>query len=166
MIHNFLRPEPCDRGSNCPPVSQTFLPRHAGLSDIGRVRTANEDCWYADPRQRLYLVADGMGGHLAGELASRLIVDVLPQQINEAVDSTTDLADATTVDRVVDAVAALSRGVRKESCDEPGLAGMGATLVLAMVRGAQAVTVHLGDSRAYLWRTGRIRRLVAPFVWG
>ena len=133
--------------------------RHAGLSHLGRTRGNNEDRWFADPAERLYLVSDGMGGQFAGELASRVVVEVLPAEVRKAVGDAETLADPATSDRVVQSVAELSRNLRRESEREPGLSGMGATLVLALVRNRQALVVHMGDSRAYLWRAGELRRL-------
>lgn len=132
---------------------------HAGLSHRGRFRGDNEDRWFADDRQQLYIVSDGMGGHLAGELASRLVVEILPQRLRKTLGTTADLADPPIVDRVAAAVSELSGKLRDESRHQPGLDGMGATVVLALIRAAQALVLHLGDSRAYLLRAGRLERL-------
>jgi PPM family protein phosphatase len=159
MIGDSTRMVSCNLPVEGPLTPARLTPRHAGLSDAGRVRTNNEDRWFADPEQQLYLVADGIGGHLAGELASRLIVEVLPGQLRRAVGDTPDFADKAVVRRVIEAVATLSRNMRKESLGQPGLSGMGATLVLTLLRGGQALVVHMGDSRAYLCRGSGMQRL-------
>lgn len=100
-----------------------------------------------------------MGGQFAGEVASRVVVEVLPVELRKSVGEVPDLADPATSAGVVQAVVRLSRNLRTESEREPGLSGMGATLVLALVRGSRALVVHLGDSRVYLWRAGALQRL-------
>ena len=134
---------------------------HYGLTDTGRVRIGNEDAWAADPAQGLYIVADGMGGHNAGEIAAQLVVDTLPKLVRKRIGSD-GAAPRTTqalARRLRSAVARLNREVYAHSMSEPGLQGMGATVVLAMIRGGEAVVVHMGDSRAYLLRDGRLKLL-------
>jgi serine/threonine protein phosphatase PrpC len=130
-------------------------------SDVGRVREFNEDSMgmYSptDPQERagkgdLFLVADGMGGHAGGEIASRL-----------AVDSILRFYSAWTGE---DAAAALIAAVQQANAEiyahgggQDGLARMGTTCVGAVVRGAELYIVNVGDSRAYRVRNGRIEQL-------
>ena len=174
--------------------SQTvsFRILHSGLTDTGRVLAGNEDAWAADPAQGLYIVADGMGGHNAGEIAAQLVVQSLPTLVRKRVggeigdggdgDASASASAGTGADggrdgagaaaaavprraartlarRLKSAVARLNREVYEHSLSDPELRGMGATVVLAMVRGGEAVVVHLGDSRAYLWRAGKLKLL-------
>ena len=156
---------------------------HYGLTDTGRVRAGNEDAWAADPAQGLYIVADGMGGHNAGEIAAQIVVESLPKLVRKRVRgengargrraaasgaATATGATATgagpqsnqaLVRRLRSAVSRLNREVYEHSMSDPGLRGMGATVVLALVRGGEAVVVHMGDSRAYLLRDGGIELL-------
>jgi protein phosphatase len=132
---------------------------YAGLTDPGRVRDQNEDRWYADPQQGLYVVADGMGGTVAGALAARIVMEALPSLLRKRMQGIESLASSQATDRVLATVAELSNHLRNESQHMPGLDGMGATVVLALIRGAQALIAHMGDSRAYLVRQGRIERL-------
>jgi serine/threonine protein phosphatase PrpC len=134
---------------------------HSGLTDTGRVRAGNEDAWAADAEQGLYIVADGMGGHNAGEVAAHAVVETLPAMVRRRVDrgrrgaaSAQGLAR-----RLRSAVCRLSRDVYRRAMAEPGLHGMGATVVLAMIRRDAAVVVHMGDSRAYLLRDGQLQAL-------
>jgi PPM family protein phosphatase len=130
---------------------------HSGLTDTGRVRPGNEDAWAADASQGLYIVADGMGGHNAGEIAARLVVESLPKMVRKRIKPETKSVSTGLARRLRSAVSRLSRDVYEHSMSEPGLHGMGATVVLAMVRGGEAVIVHMGDSRAYLLRAAKLR---------
>ncbi|HEX8911324.1 MAG TPA: Stp1/IreP family PP2C-type Ser/Thr phosphatase [Humisphaera sp.] len=149
---------------------------HAGLTDTGRVRPGNEDAWAVDASQGLYIVADGMGGHAAGEIAARLVVESLPKMVRKRVPGGGNAGDgsvdgdspaaaghpptsAALARRLRSAVSRLSRDVYETAMTEPGLRGMGATVVAAMVRGSEAVVVHMGDSRAYLLRGGKLKLL-------
>ncbi len=124
---------------------------YAAKSDVGLVRPGNEDSGYAGPS--LLLVADGMGGHAAGELASALAVatvaalDVRPP---DSEDVLTALADS--VDAVGDSIATVI-------ADETELTGMGTTITGMFWLGQRYALVHVGDSRAYLLRDGEFYQL-------
>lgn len=122
-------------------------PRYAALTDVGRVRSANEDSYLAEPP--LFAVADGLGGHQAGEIASRIAIDTL-------LASAPRKADARALGRAVRAanVAVIQAAERGH-----GRAGMGTTLTAAMVEGTRIVLAHAGDSRAYLFAHGRLQRI-------
>ena len=130
-------------------------------TDLGLKRAQNEDSngqWIppvADERSRrgvLIVVADGMGGSRAGEVASRLAVETVLSFYREApgVDLLEDLHHA---------VEAANRAVHRESAAHPELSGMGTTCTAVVLRGADAYLAHVGDSRAYLIQDGRIRQL-------
>ena len=133
--------------------------RYAGLSDRGRVRDQNEDNWTADPSQGLYVVADGMGGHVAGELAAKFVVDKFPGLVRERLRDVTDLVEPRAAKRMREALSELSNRLVDGTEGKPGREGMGATAVVALVRGRHALVAHLGDSRAYLLRAGRLEQL-------
>ncbi|HUG07989.1 MAG TPA: Stp1/IreP family PP2C-type Ser/Thr phosphatase [Acidimicrobiia bacterium] len=116
----------------------------------GMVRDKNEDSVYPTSSgesedQVLVIVADGMGGHVAGEVASRIAVNAA---------ASTDL-------EAVDRVAAGNRAIREEVARDPGLEGMGTTMTLLMVEDDLATFGHIGDSRAYLLRRGDLTQLTA-----
>ncbi len=131
----------------------------AGQSDVGRVRSANQDRWIVDPEQRLFVVSDGVGGHFGGDIAAQAVIEELPRQVQKAIGEYTRLEDPRLAKEVARRVARLSRTMRAETQGQPGLDGMGATVVFALVREMQALVAHLGDSRAYLLREGRLRQL-------
>jgi PPM family protein phosphatase len=132
---------------------------HAGVSDVGPVRAENQDRWCADPGLGLYLVADGMGGESAGALASEAVVEVLPELLKQRLKGCEAL-DASAAGRLVaDTLAEISEQLWNESRDRRGLKGMGATVVLALIRGQHVLIAHLGDSRAYLLHEGELRQL-------
>lgn len=118
----------------------------AERSDTGRVRDHNEDRSYASPT--LVAVADGMGGALAGEVAAQIAVD--------AMDHLTAPMDAREVQRAIEQA---NRTIRDMASRDAGKAGMGTTMTAVTVDGARADIVHVGDSRAYLWRDGMLRQL-------
>lgn len=134
---------------------------YAGLSDRGRVRETNEDNWFADPERGLFIVADGMGGEFAGALAARAVVTALPALIQDRLGAMPSSSGLRARRCIENAIAFLSVQLREQTRNEPGLDGMGSTVVCVLVRDRKAVVAHMGDSRAYLLRKGGLRRLTA-----
>lgn len=120
---------------------------YAGLSDVGRVRSHNEDALVTDPP--LFAVADGLGGHQAGEVASSLAVETL-------VHASPRRPDAKALGR---AVRTANRAVIEAAESGRGRTGMGTTMTAAMVEGLRIAIAHVGDSRAYLLHRGGLRQL-------
>src|SRR5262249_429165 len=99
------------------------------------------------------------GGRLAGGLAAQQVVDRLPGLIESTLGSSRDLKDAAVTEQVLAALRTVSEQLWQESEGQPGLEGMGATVVLALIRDAQALIAWLGDSRAYLLRGGKLEQV-------
>ena len=122
----------------------------AAGSSTGTTRTVNEDAAYAG--RWLFAVADGMGGHVAGEVASASAIAALHSYDAEA--SPADLLDV-----LSRAVSRASGELRHRIEQDRGLAGMGTTLTTMLWSGHTFALAHIGDSRAYLLRSGRLRQL-------
>jgi PPM family protein phosphatase len=114
-------------------------------TDIGRVRERNEDSLLVDPP--LYVVADGMGGHRGGQVASQVALETLEGLAKEGRGS------------LADHVREANRAIWDRSVEDERLSGMGTTLTAARIQGTDALIAHVGDSRAYLLRDGALRRL-------
>jgi protein phosphatase len=114
-------------------------------TDIGRVRERNEDSILVDPP--LYVVADGMGGHRGGQVASQAAIETMEELAGEGKGS------------LADHVRRANRAVWDRSVEDQQLSGMGTTLTAARVDGTSATIAHVGDSRAYLLREGLLRQL-------
>lgn len=131
----------------------------AGLSDPGLVRERNEDTYAIDASLGLYLVCDGMGGHAAGEVASRLATDSIRSYMQEHLQAPGSTA-CSTYDDAVSPIANLlggaighaNRVIFREARQRPVFAGMGTTVVGLLIRGQVASIAHVGDSRLYLIR--------------
>jgi len=132
---------------------------YAALTDPGCVRGTNEDHWTADPEQGLFIVADGMGGECAGALASKTVVETLPGLVRQSFAGMNGFPRHGAGRRLAKAIVTLSTQLREQTRNEPGLAGLGSTVVCALVRDAQAVIAYMGDSRAYRLRQGRLKQL-------
>ena len=117
----------------------------AAATDIGRVREGNEDAYLNDAP--LFAVADGMGGHQGGEVASRLALETLEVLFKHG--------RGTLADQVREA----NRAVFERSGRDAAVAGMGTTLTAAVAEAGRLRLAHVGDSRAYLLRDGRLRML-------
>ena len=128
--------------------------RATASSDVGLRRRENEDRYALAPELGLYVVADGMGGHTAGQVASELATDAAVKAI-EALEG----AQATLSEKLRHAVAAANRAIFTTAQRRPEYAGMGTTVVALLADGERAALAHVGDSRAYLVRGGRIRQL-------
>ena len=120
--------------------------RVGATTDVGIVREQNEDAYLV--RAPIYAVADGMGGHQGGEVASRLALETVDRRSRE--DHEVDLRNA-----VRDA----NRVVLDRASGDTNLSGMGTTLTLLRVEGPRVRLAHVGDSRAYLLRDGELRQL-------
>ncbi|MBF0542180.1 MAG: Stp1/IreP family PP2C-type Ser/Thr phosphatase [Nitrospirae bacterium] len=132
---------------------------YAGLSDIGRVRKINEDSWSVDYDYGLFIVSDGMGGHAAGDVASKTVVENLPKMMHQRLKNITNLATPTVYETVSSVMGQLSNNIRDMSLHNAALKGMGATVVVVFIRGKQALIAHMGDSRVYLLRDGKLRQV-------
>ncbi len=128
--------------------------RAAAATDVGLRRKGNEDRYALAPELGLYVVADGMGGHTAGQVASELAAEAALRAIQ-----TLDGAAATLSEKLRYAVASANRSIYSTAQQQPEYAGMGTTLVALLADGERAALAHVGDSRAYLVRGGRIRQL-------
>ncbi len=128
--------------------------RAAAASDVGLRRKANEDRYALSPDLGLYLVADGMGGHSAGQVASALAAETALEAV-QALDGTT----SSLAEKLRYSVAAANRAIFIRSAEDPELNGMGTTFVAILAREGRAALAHVGDSRAYLIRGGSIRGL-------
>ena len=137
-------------------------------TDVGKKRDHNEDSHLVDEDLGLYLVADGMGGHMAGETASKIAVNAISRFLRDARDKTPEAPDASEssetkprgtmlmfasmdpeVELLGDAVRAASTAILDAQFDKPELAGMGTTVSLLYFTGDRAYYAHVGDSRIY-----------------
>lgn len=124
-----------------------------GKTDVGKVRGSNEDALLIDIDLGLFAVADGMGGHNAGEVASSLALDTLRAEVKKT-SAETPLATC-----LADAIVAASHAVAAEAQADSGKAKMGTTLTALLVRDGRAAVGHVGDSRLYQVRWGNIEKL-------
>lgn len=129
----------------------------AAGSDVGRVRKGNEDSYYADANEHrgLFIVADGMGGHAAGEVASHMTVGIISGDLAEL----NDLESAHAFEVVTQAVRHANRAVFERTLLEKEKHGMGTTVSVLLLADERFIIAHLGDSRIYLLRGGELRQL-------
>lgn len=128
-----------------------------GLTDPGRMRDGNEDCIATRPDIGLAILADGMGGHLAGEVASHMAVDIVSQHFAAAPD--TVWAGDAAADAIADAIRAANLAIYEAARAKPECAGMGSTIVVALFTPDCMWVGHVGDSRLYRLRGGELAQL-------
>ncbi len=139
----------------------------AGLSDVGRRRSVNEDAFFFDDALGLYVVADGMGGHAAGEIASAEAVDTVHGMVRRGAPTLERLGNGDTSEetlrqaiRVIEsAVQAATYMIFGIAQHNPDRQGMGTTLSALAVSGRYCLTAQVGDSRVYLIRRGAAAQL-------
>jgi len=137
-----------------------------GVTDMGRVRTNNEDCYKIVEPLHLFVLSDGMGGEAHGEIASAMAVETV---VNHCLDIESNPAarvigrvDPNWSDRtrrLSTAVHLANKNIFKSAEEDPDRHGMGATLTAAWIDGAKLSIAHVGDSRAYLLRSGSLLQL-------
>ncbi len=132
--------------------------RYSALSDVGCERSDNQDRWGADADQRLFMVADGVGGSRDGALAAQTMVDILPRYVaHNLPPDQREAPDAP--ERLGRAISELSDDLHAKAQTDARFAGANSTLVALVVVGSRALVAHLGDSRAYLYREGQLTQL-------
>lgn len=146
----------------------------AATTHPGIRRTSNEDSYCTRPDLGLFVVADGMGGHVAGEVASRIVVEAIEvfvaQTVNADLNSTWpqpfDVSLGVDGNRLKGAFHLANQRLAREVAGSQDLRGM-ATTASAILVGAseQAVLAHVGDSRIYLFRAGRLERVTQDHSW-
>ena len=139
-----------------------------GVTDVGRVRTNNEDCFRIVAPLHLFVLSDGMGGEAHGEVASALAVETVVQHCIESLENPAvtlygeQQAEWTEKTKRLSSAAHLANTKIFESAQEhPEQHGMGATLTVAWIEGARLSIAHVGDSRAYLLRSGTLQQLTS-----
>ena len=137
-----------------------------GLTDTGRMRGENEDAIGVYPAVGLAVLADGMGGHQAGEVASRMAVDMVTRHFAEAFMHEFERRKkghvpqaAMEVNAVYDAVALANNAIYEMARTRPECAGMGSTLVIAIFYDDKVCVGHVGDSRLYRYRGGELTQI-------
>jgi protein phosphatase len=130
----------------------------AALTDIGRRREHNEDAFHCDA-SGLFIVADGMGGKAAGEAASRAVVTVLPALLRQSLEPLRKPTARRIKDALAHALDRLSQDLYRRTHEHPGLAGLGSTAAVLMIRDGVGYVGYAGDSRIYLLRGGQLERL-------
>ncbi|MEJ2679850.1 MAG: Stp1/IreP family PP2C-type Ser/Thr phosphatase [Gemmatimonadota bacterium] len=133
----------------------------AHRTDTGRVRRQNEDALLVRPDIGVYAVADGMGGHAAGEVASAIAVETIDRTVQEAAARGTDPLEV-----IEDAVLAANAAILAEARRDPAQQGMGTTATVLVTNGDTRYRIaHVGDSRAYLLREDDLRQISVDHTW-
>ena len=129
----------------------------AAGTDVGRIRAGNEDSLYADADQErgLFIVADGMGGHAAGEVASEMAVQIVARDMAEI----RDLSGQDVLDALAESLRMANRAIYERTIVEADKQGMGTTASCLMLGAKRWIIGHIGDSRVYLLRDGTFRQL-------
>jgi serine/threonine protein phosphatase PrpC len=141
-------------------------PRGWCATDVGLKRDHNEDSYLCNDALRLYAVADGMGGHLGGERASRMAVDVLEKEMSLRLHPEAGDANPGAVSMAMkEATELASKAIYESAQESPDHTGMGTTLTGLCFHGQSLTLCHVGDSRAYLLRDGRARQLTEDHSW-
>ena len=145
---------------------------YSALSDVGRKRKGNEDSLFVNPEQNLFVVADGMGGHAAGEVASRVAVESINEFVcmtsgDEEITWPFGLDESMSYDgnRLKTSVRYANNKVLASTKESVEYEGMATTVVGVLVDGATANLAHVGDSRIYLFRGGQLTQLTSDHSW-
>jgi len=153
-------------GTGVAPMGTSVLDslRFFAATDVGRVRAHNEDNFLVDSRLGLFVVADGMGGHAAGEIASALAVRQLHDILCESSDTLTRFTKGEVSAKEIlallsTAVQRASSRIHEQALSDGSKRGMGTTLSALLFLGDRGFVAHVGDSRIYLLRNGRISQI-------
>lgn len=147
---------------------RSALTKAAGLTDVGLRRDGNEDSFSSDIKLGLFVVADGMGGHLAGEVASRTAVDLINRTYRKWTEADTPVEElfgnsdpslSRTGNYIVSGILLANRVIHEMASTNTQYHGMGTTVAVLAVLPELVISANVGDSRIYLIRNGQIERL-------
>lgn len=139
--------------------------RLSARTDVGRRRKSNEDAYLVDSSLHLYVVADGMGGHAAGEVASALAVETIQDYVSTHREEIDSFSEGTPKQRqkirkiIKDSVRKASQKIHKEARKDKDLRGMGTTVSAMLIAGGRCYVAHVGDSRIYLVRDDEVHQM-------
>jgi protein phosphatase len=136
-------------------MSEVPLVEMIGLSDVGRVREHNEDAIRWNSEAGWAILADGMGGHLAGEVASAMAVEIIAAQLSVPLGGSAGLIE----ERLTEAIAEANRAIHQRAQAEPQCNNMGTTVVAVAVREGWLYCAHVGDSRLYRFNGNGLSQL-------
>lgn len=137
-----------------------------GRTDTGRTRPNNEDSFVILPQSRIMMVADGMGGHNAGEVASRAAIESMVRLVNKQ-DALQKVGSNQEEIRhiLIHALRETNDQIMKMACENQAYSGMGSTFIIAFVNRGNLFTCHVGDVRAYLLTDQRLRQLTTDHTY-
>jgi len=136
----------------------------AGATDVGRVRAHNEDSFLVDAQRGVFLVADGMGGHAAGEIASAIASEAVGAALRQGVDGGLGADDLGVVMR--ECMHQAHRSILNYSATKPETRGMGTTMTALVVCDDGTFRLgHIGDSRCYVLRDGELEQVSRDHTW-
>jgi protein phosphatase len=147
------------------PLKTALTVEHAVLTHTGLLREANEDDFVAVPEHGVYLVADGMGGHVAGQLASEICVQTIASYFGKQSEeeSLVDADGYTSLSaealELAEALLLANQRIFERAAANPELTGMGTTAVGIRIIENRVAVSHAGDSRCYLWREGELAQV-------
>ena len=145
-----------------------MLIRSSGISDVGLKREGNEDSFFVEDSLGLYIVADGMGGHLAGEVASQVSVEMINKVFRkwveeeageEEIHGKPDKSLSLEGNYILGGIKLANRVVYEMALEQKKYQGMGTTVVVLLVTPTMIIAANVGDSRIYLIRDGEVERL-------
>ena len=122
-------------------------------TDVGKIRSNNEDAFHIDQQKGLFVIADGMGGHVAGEVASKIAVEEIRKFVDE------QARNRFTLEILREAGNHANQRIYMAAIANPSFHGMGTTVVMAMIRDTNLSIAHVGDSRAYALTNTGLKRL-------
>jgi serine/threonine protein phosphatase PrpC len=147
---------------------KSIIAKAAGLTDVGLKRELNEDSFSTDTKSGLFVVADGMGGHLAGEVASRVAVDLINKSCKKWFESDAPEEDlfecpdqslSKVGNYIQSSIRLANKVIHEMAAEHTDYNGMGTTVAVLTVMPDLIITANVGDSRIYLVRNGEIERL-------
>jgi len=128
-----------------------------GKTDVGLLRSNNEDNFYQDEQRGLFIVADGMGGHAAGEVASQMAIDAVAEKLSSGPEKNVSAQRLQAL--LAEAVHHANRSISQAAADNSAWSGMGTTLTILLLHAGQALLTHVGDSRLYRWNNQQLEQL-------